>query len=101
MEVPFARWPAADRQRGTRPDPKNEVGEPALGRYQDPWRVAQARHRGRSVHGLGLHGAAARSTIAKLGRPSFATIWMGLRRLICLWFQRLPFNSCTHFSFLA
>jgi hypothetical protein len=49
-----------------RPDPKNEFGEPALGRHQDPWRVTQARHRGRSVHGLDLNGAAARSAIANL-----------------------------------
>jgi Integrase core domain len=27
------------------------------------------------------------------GRPSFAIIWRGLRRLICLWFRRLPFNN--------
>src|SRR6266478_9714680 len=69
MEVPFARWSTADRQRGTRSDPKNEFGEPALGRHQDPWRVTQARHRGRSVHGLDLHGAAAGSAIA-IRRPS-------------------------------
>ena len=25
----------------------------------------------------------------------------GLRRLICSWFRRLPFNSSTHFLFLA
>jgi hypothetical protein len=37
---------------------------PAVGRSQDPWRVAQARHRGRPVHGFDLHGVAARSAIA-------------------------------------
>ena len=35
-----------------------------MGRSQDPWRVAQARHRGRLVHGFDLHGVAARSAIA-------------------------------------
>ena len=37
----------------------------------------------------------------KLGRPSFATIWRGLRRSICSWFRRLPFNNSIHFLFLA
>ena len=28
-------------------------------------------------------------------------IWRGLRRLVCLWFQRLPFNNYAHFLFSA
>src|SRR6266545_3014174 len=35
------------------------------------------------------------------GRPSFAIIWRGLCRLICLWFRRLPFNNSMHFLSLA
>jgi hypothetical protein len=31
MEVPFARWPTADRERGTRPDPENEFENPLWG----------------------------------------------------------------------
>src|SRR5665811_998567 len=31
MEIPLSRWPTADRQRGARPYPKNELREPALG----------------------------------------------------------------------
>jgi hypothetical protein len=33
------------------------------------------------------------------GRPSFAIIWRGLHRSICLLFQRLRFNSYSHFLF--
>jgi len=40
MEIPSARGPTADRQRGARSHPKNEFWEPAVGRSQDPWRVA-------------------------------------------------------------
>jgi hypothetical protein len=32
-------------------------------------------------------------------KPSFAIIWRGLRRLICLWFRRLRFNNYSHFLF--
>jgi hypothetical protein len=49
MEVSFTRRPTADRQRGARPDPKNEPREPTAGRHQDPWWVAQARHRNRPI----------------------------------------------------
>ena len=35
------------------------------------------------------------------GRLFFAIIWRGLRRLICLWFRRLPFNNSMHFLSLA
>src|SRR6516225_189572 len=66
MEVSFARWPTADRPRGARPDPTNEPREPTVGRHQDPWRVAQARHRGRPIHSFDLHGAAVRSATADL-----------------------------------
>src|SRR6516225_1297975 len=37
----------------------------------------------------------------RLGRPSFAIIWRGLRRLICPWFRRLRFSSSLHFLFSA
>jgi hypothetical protein len=70
-----AHWRWRSRSLGRRPRIGKGVRdlirrmsfEPALGRHQDhPWRVTQARHRGRSVHGLDLHGAAARSAIANL-----------------------------------
>ena len=35
------------------------------------------------------------------GRASFAIIWRGLRRLICLWFRRLPLSNCSRFLFSA
>jgi hypothetical protein len=35
------------------------------------------------------------------GRPSFAIIWRGLRRLISLWFRRLPLSNCSRFLFSA
>src|ERR1700730_17357019 len=66
MEVPSARRPAADRQRGARPDPKNEFGEPALGRSQDPWGTAQTGHPSRPVHGFNLYGASPGSAVADL-----------------------------------
>jgi hypothetical protein len=66
MEVPSARRPAADRQGGARPDPKNEFGEPALGRSQDPWGTAQTGHPSRPVHGFNLYGASPGSAVADL-----------------------------------
>src|SRR5262249_13745937 len=37
----------------------------------------------------------------RLGRPSFAIIWRGLRRLICSWFRRLRFSSSLPFLVLG
>jgi hypothetical protein len=37
----------------------------------------------------------------RLGRPSFAIIWRGLRQLIYSWFRRLRFSSSSHVLFLA
>jgi len=34
-------------------------------------------------------------------KPSFAIIWRGLRRLISLWFRRLPLSNCSRFLFSA
>jgi hypothetical protein len=66
------------------------------------------------IHGelLKLGIAVAQSTVSvtwyrggighcRLGRPSFAIIWRGLRRLICSWFRRLRFSSSSHVLFLA
>src|SRR5262249_47630005 len=66
------------------------------------------------IHGelLKLGIAVAQSTVSvymvprrvghcRHGRPSFAIIWRGLRRLICSWFPRLRFSSCSHVLFLA
>src|SRR6266508_328472 len=62
------------------------------------------------IHGelLKLGVGVAQSTVSvymvprrdcSLGTPSFAIIWRGLRRLICSWFRRLRFSSCSHFLF--
>jgi len=96
MEVASTRRPTADRQRGTGPDPKNEFGEPALGRHK--------------LHGelLKLGIEVAQSTVSiymvpRRDRPlqtwkTFLRNHMdGIASIDCLWFQRLPFNSCTHF----
>jgi hypothetical protein len=66
------------------------------------------------IHGellkLGIEVAQSTVSIYMVLRPdrplqtwktSLATIWRGLRRLICLWFRRLPFNNSMHFLFLA
>jgi hypothetical protein len=64
------------------------------------------------IHGelLKLGIAVAQSTVSiymvprrdcRLGRPSCAIIWRGLRRLICSWFRRLRFSSSSHFLFSA
>src|SRR5215467_12901219 len=92
MEIPLARGPAADRSRGARPGFENSL-----------WGATK-------IHGelLKLGIAVAQSTWyrdgighCRLGRPSFAIIWRGLRRLIYSWFRRLRLSSCSHVLFLA
>src|SRR6266446_4296471 len=63
-----AYWRWRSRSPGGRPRITKEVCdlirrmslEAAVGRPQDPWRAAQARHRGRPVHGFDLSGRARR-----------------------------------------
>src|SRR5450759_4843735 len=62
----FPRWSTADRQRGARPYPKNELREPALGCAAYSRRASEARLRRRTVDGLEVHGTEARSTVANM-----------------------------------
>src|ERR1035437_640869 len=66
MEIPPSRWSTADRQRGARPYPKNELREPALGCAAYPRRASEARLRRRPVDSLEVHGTEARSPLANM-----------------------------------
>jgi len=70
-------------------DPKNEFGEPALVRHQDPWRLLKLGIEVAQSHGLDLHGAAARSAIANW-KTFLRNHMEGIASIeVCLWFRRL------------
>src|SRR5262249_7378418 len=58
-----------------------------VGRYQDSWRTAQARHRGRPVHCFRLHGTAAGKTFLRNHMEGIASI--DLFVVPTIWFQQL------------
>jgi hypothetical protein len=49
VEIASQERPAADSAGTSRPGPRDEPGQSPLGCAADPWRVAQARHRGLAV----------------------------------------------------
>src|ERR1035437_1868430 len=71
MEIPRSRWPTADRQRGARPYPKNELRKPALGCAAYRRRASEARLRRRP-------GAALDEILAAIGRERRAGDQAGL-----------------------
>src|SRR5207245_7452473 len=61
--------PTEDRRGPARVDPADERGKSVVGSTTHPWRVAQARFRGRSVERREVHGQA-KYRVKRCGRPS-------------------------------
>src|SRR6266404_1998215 len=59
-----------DQSRSANTHPSHRHREPRLGRAANPWRVAQARHRRRPVHGCQVHAAAEQASLADLAHLS-------------------------------
>ena len=59
-------WTAEGCQGDQGPDLQDVGGQPDLGLAPDPRRAAEAWHRGRQVHGRGLHGQTAQAFVAHL-----------------------------------
>src|SRR5262249_28101088 len=66
MEIPPARWPAADTGGHSPPHSRNECRQPAMGRSADPRRTAQAWHRCRTDHGRKVYGEEEDAAVAGL-----------------------------------
>src|SRR5213080_1307632 len=58
LEIPLPWRSTANRRGSARADPADERGKSAVGSAAHPWRVAQARLRGRSVQRREVHGQA-------------------------------------------
>src|SRR5262249_30682504 len=65
LEIPTARWPAANTDGHSPSHLRDECREPALGRSADTRRTAQARHRRRTDHGRKVHGEEKDAAVAK------------------------------------
>src|SRR6187399_2662043 len=66
LEVALAWRSAQGPARDPPPDPRDEPGQPTLGRAADPWRTPEARNRHRAVDGRQVHGQERPRAIADL-----------------------------------
>src|SRR5438128_7628800 len=63
LEISLSWRPTEDRRGPARVDPADERGKSVVGSTTHPWRVAQARFRGRSVERREVHGQAMRPPV--------------------------------------
>ena len=66
VEVAIERWPSEDSRGSPQADPRDEPSEPTVGCAANPWRAAQARHRGRRVDSGEVHDQAPSTAGAEL-----------------------------------
>ena len=66
LEVALAWWAAKSSTGDPAPDPRDEPGQPTLGRSPHPRRTAEARDRCRAVDGRQVHGEGRARAVADL-----------------------------------